>query len=94
MEFEALKNSGAWVYLKRAVEDYKDRVLDALLRRIWGGEDVDPKQVAHTRGFYEGALWIVSYPDQVAESLEKAAENAWRALHEEQLAEGHESPYA
>lgn len=94
MEFEALKSTGAWIYLKRAVEDYKDRVLASITRRIWSGEKIEHAQIAHTRGFYEGALFVVSYPDQVAESLERAAEEAWRAVREEELAEGPDSPYA
>jgi len=94
MEFEALRDSGAWIYLKRAVENFKDRSMQQIVRRLWGGGEVTPAEIAHHRGFYEGALWVVSYPEQVADSLERAAEEAWRKLREEELAEGKESPYA
>lgn len=89
--FEEIKNSGAWLYLKRRFADYQRTAAETLAKRLLRGEDIEPKELGFSMGYAAAITDLLAAPDQVEENLEHAAERAYRRLLEEE-AESEEAP--
>lgn len=93
--FDGLREHAGWRRLYDKVRENKDGFMLSLSRRLMAGETVSPEEIAHSRGFYEGALWIISQPEVAERNLERAARMAWvRAQAELDQQEEAASPYA
>lgn len=92
--FDGLMEHAGWQRLAQIVRGERDRFLTSLTSALWRGEVVDQRQLDYTRGFYEGARWLIETPEQAEASLEQAASKAWRLTQIELAREAEEaSPY-
>lgn len=92
--FDGLRDHAGWQRLAQIVRAERDRFLNGLTSALWRGEVVDQRKLDYTRGFYEGARWLIETPEQAEASLEQAASEAWRLTQLELAREAEEaSPY-
>jgi hypothetical protein len=93
--FDGLREHAGWRRLYDRVKADRERFLLGIARRLMNGEVVDQLEIAHHRGFYQGALWVLGHPEEAEKNLERAARAAWVMANLEQLAEEESaSPYA
>lgn len=89
--FDQLQQDPGWRRLFEKVQADKQRFMDGLARRMFGPKKNRPsdEEIAFQQGFYQGAIWILSYPDKAMENLERTARLAWAlTLQEESTEEG------
>jgi hypothetical protein len=80
---EGLKEHPGFQYLRGRLEEHKEELALAMARRLWEGKEVPREEVAHARGFFDGAMFVLSFPEQAGERLEEVVENAWTRLNVE-----------
>lgn len=92
---EDLRESIGWRRLLEQVKERKEHFMLALAKRLMaGGEDIPTEaEIAFHRGWYAGAVFVLTKPEQAMENLERAARIAWMLGKEELMAEEGESPY-
>ena len=92
--FDGLLEHPGWQRLAEIVRGERDRFLTSVTSALWRGEVVDQRKLDYTRGFYEGARWIIETPVEAEASLEAAASKAWSLAQIEAARESEEdSPY-
>lgn len=92
--FDGLRDHPGWKRLYDKIRENRDAFMVTLTRRLMAGERVPFDEIAHSRGFYEGALWIIEQPETAERNLERAARVAWlRAQAENDQDEEGMSPY-
>lgn len=92
--YDGLRDHAGWRRLHAKVKESKQSFMFSLSRRLMAGERVSQEEIAHSRGFYEGALWIIEQPEVAESNLEKAARMAWaKAVIEHTSEQEAESPY-
>ena len=89
--FEEIKNTAAWLYLRRRFTEYQRVSAEAVARRLLRGEDIEPKEIGFAMGYAAAISDMLESPERVDDNLERAAEQAWRRLQTEE-AESSESP--
>lgn len=77
--FGELKSQPAWVKLFDIVKSSKQSFVSKLAERVWQDPKKIPssEEIAYYKGFYQGAVWIVSHPEHAEKALENVARMAW-----------------
>ena len=92
--FDDLRAHAGWRRLYSKVLENRAGCLLSISRRLMAGESVSEREIAHSRGFYEGALWVIEQPEVAERDLERAARMAWaKAQLELSTEEELTSPY-
>ncbi len=91
-KLDHLRDDPGWQTLKRRVAEQKDRFMLGIARGLMAGKMPKPEEVAYRRGYFQGALDTVEAPEKVAQSLERAAIEAYREAMVLE-ATGDEAPY-
>lgn len=88
--FDQLQQDPGWRRLYEKVAADKARFMDGLARRMFGPKKNRPsdEEIAFQQGFYQGAIWILSYPDKAMENLERTARIASVLVLQESNEEG------
>lgn len=84
--FDELRTHPAWHRLYDMVRADQERVYGKLAARFIKRSELwpTPEEVAYYRGFYQGAIFVLSHPEHAEANLEKAAKVAWRLYGDEQ----------
>lgn len=77
--FDTLRQDPAWRRLFDAVTQDRERVFARITKRLFGPRKnwPEPEEVAYYRGFYAGAIFVLSHPEHAEKNLEQAATVAW-----------------
>lgn len=75
--FDGLREHVGWRRLHDKVRGSRHGFALSLSRRLMAGEKVTAEEISFSRGFYEGALWIIEQPEKVEQQLERTARRAW-----------------
>lgn len=87
-----LREDAGWQLIMRRIKEQRETFMLRLAQGLMAGKPAIPEEIAFNRGFYEGALFAVSQPEQAAENLDRAARAAViRTAVEEE--EGENAPY-
>lgn len=83
--FDELRMNPAWQRLYSMVRNDQEKVYAKISKRVLGPKDnwPTPEEVAYYRGFYQGAIFVLSHPEHAEKNLEKAAKTAWLMYGEE-----------
>lgn len=83
--FDELRTHPAWKRLYEMVRNDKEKVLGKIAKRVLGPEKnwPSPAEVAYYRGFYQGAIFVLSHPEHAERNLESAAKAAWTMFGDE-----------
>lgn len=95
--FDSLRENAAWKRLYEKVMAQKDRYMNGLAQRLMGPKDrhPSPEEIAYHKGYYQGAVAVLSAPELAEANLERAARIAWLLVNQElDKIEEEESPYA
>lgn len=93
--FDGLREHAGWRRLYERVNEERQTFMASLAKRLMRGEIVSQREIDYTRGFHEGAAWIISQPEEADKHLEAAARRAWTMVELELLRERKDdSPYA
>lgn len=94
-ETEHLKDDPGFQHLRRRAAELEEHFKSSLAQRIWRGKDVPKEEVAFNKGFYEGIMFVLNFPEKADERLEEAARRAYlAALRKQEDDTQEESPYA
>jgi len=77
-----LKETPAWTELRVQVQERKDAIYGAFLKRLQAGEPVDQREVDRTAGFFKGMETLLDYPDLADTRLRRALDRAEREERE------------
>lgn len=92
--FDGLQEHAGWHRLAEKIRAGRKGFLDFLTAELWAGREVDQRRLDYTRGFYEGASYVIEMPAKAESSLEQAAREAWRLTQIEAAQEAENaSPY-
>jgi hypothetical protein len=74
-----------WQRLYEMVRNDQERVYAKISKRVLGPEKnwPTPAEVAYYRGFYQGAIFVLSHPEHAERNLEQAAKAAWTMYGDE-----------
>ena len=77
--FDELRTHPAWQRLFEMVRNDEERVNKKLFKRFLkpSAEWPTPEEIAYYRGFYQGAIFVLSHPEHAERNLEQAAKTAW-----------------
>lgn len=83
--FDHLREDPAWQRLYSMVQADADKTMSKLSRRVLGPAKnwPTPDEVAYYRGFYQGAIFVLSHPEHAERNLEQAAKAAWAMYGDE-----------
>lgn len=84
--FDELRTHPAWARLYDMVRADQDRVYGKLAKRFLKRSELwpTPEEIAYYRGFYTGAVFVLSHPEHAEANLEKAAKVAWTLYGDEE----------
>lgn len=68
--FSELQESAAWRELYAEVKAKRQRLCDQIAHKIMYGQPVDMEAVDRERAFIQGAVWILSHPEEAWKTLE------------------------
>lgn len=77
--FSELRDQPGWQRLYSLVKGKRDRWMLSVAKEFMAEPERWPKpmEINFHRGYYFGALWIVSHPEQAERTLERTARRAW-----------------
>lgn len=77
--FGELKSQPAWIKLYDIIRSSKGSFVRKLSERVWNDPKKIPssEEISYYKGFYQGAVWIVSHPEHAEKALENVARMAW-----------------
>ena len=84
--FDDIRQHPGWQRLFEMVRIDQERVERKLAKRVLSGPAKNwptPEEVAYYRGFYDGAIFVLSHPEHAEKNLERAAKVAWAMYGDE-----------
>lgn len=83
--FDKLREDPAWQRLFEMVQADRERTFKKIAKRIFGPKKnwPEPEEIAYYRGFYAGAIFVLSHPEHAERNLEQAAVAAWAMYGDE-----------
>lgn len=83
--FDELRTHPAWQRLYEVVRRDQEKVYEKISRRILGPKSKwpTPEEIAYYKGFYQGAIFVLSHPEHAENNLAKAAKTAWAMYGDE-----------
>ena len=87
LKLEELQEHPGWQYLLARFGNFRKGVMETMARRLFSGQDIDPRQIAFERGYASAIEDITKFPERLEKELERAAEKAWERAQQEPSAE-------